>query len=69
MSMHKVVLCTYGWNAQFEANRRQGYLPTNSSENGSPHMDIMNYECINTPGLWRHEWRPITFTLVVDDFG
>ena len=27
------------------------------------------YECINTPGLWRHEWRPIMFTLVVDDFG
>ena len=27
------------------------------------------YECINTPGLWRHEWQPITFTLVVDDFG
>ncbi len=27
------------------------------------------YECINTPGLWRHEWRPITFTLVMDDFG
>jgi len=27
------------------------------------------YECISTPGLWRHEWRPITFTLVVDDFG
>jgi len=22
-----------------------------------------------TPGLWRHVWRPITFTLVVDDFG
>jgi hypothetical protein len=22
-----------------------------------------------TPGLWRHETRPITFTLVVDDFG
>ena len=21
-----------------------------------------------TPGLWRHVWRPITFTLVVDDF-
>ena len=21
------------------------------------------------PGLWRHEWRPIQFTLVVDDFG
>ena len=27
------------------------------------------YECINTPGLWKHTWRPITFTLVVDDFG
>ena len=22
-----------------------------------------------TPGLWRHVCRPITFTLVVDDFG
>jgi hypothetical protein len=27
------------------------------------------YECINTPGLWKHKWCPITFTLVVDDFG
>jgi hypothetical protein len=23
----------------------------------------------HTPGLWRHEQRPITFSLVVDDFG
>ena len=22
-----------------------------------------------TEGLWRHVWRPLTFTLVVDDFG
>jgi hypothetical protein len=22
-----------------------------------------------TPGLWKHEWRPITFSLVVDNFG
>ena len=22
-----------------------------------------------TPGCWRHEWRPISFSLVVDDFG
>ena len=22
-----------------------------------------------TPGLWKHEWRPIAFSLVVDDFG
>ena len=21
------------------------------------------------PGLWFHEWRPIQFSLVVDDFG
>jgi len=26
-------------------------------------------ECIETPGLWVHETRPISFTLVVDDFG
>ena len=22
-----------------------------------------------TPGSWKHEWRPISFTLIVDDFG
>jgi hypothetical protein len=27
------------------------------------------YECINTPGLWYHISRPISFTLDVDDFG
>ena len=27
------------------------------------------YECKHTPGLWRHKWRPITFVLVVDNFG
>jgi hypothetical protein len=27
------------------------------------------YECVNTLGLWYHETQPITFTLVVDDFG
>ena len=27
------------------------------------------HECVNTPGLWRHETRAISFTLVVDDFG
>ena len=25
--------------------------------------------CRHTPGLWRHKWRPILFSLVVDDFG
>ncbi len=27
------------------------------------------YECVNTPVLWRHATRPITFSLVVDNFG
>eukprot|EP00957_Ditylum_brightwellii_P004105 311743-Ditylum_brightwellii.AAC.1 len=27
------------------------------------------YPCQHTPGLWCHKWRPITFALVVDDFG
>jgi len=27
------------------------------------------YECVNTPRLWWHATRPITFSLVVNDFG
>eukprot|EP00804_Cyclotella_cryptica_P022388 CCRYP_021035-RA/>CCRYP_021035-RA protein AED:0.38 eAED:0.38 QI:0/0/0/1/0/0.25/4/0/584 len=27
------------------------------------------YHCQYTRGLWRHVWHPITFSLVVDDFG
>jgi hypothetical protein len=27
------------------------------------------YKCNNTPSLWKHETRPIAFTLVVDNFG
>eukprot|EP00804_Cyclotella_cryptica_P000197 CCRYP_016181-RA/>CCRYP_016181-RA protein AED:0.36 eAED:0.35 QI:0/0/0/1/0/0/2/0/414 len=27
------------------------------------------YQCQHTPGLWWHMWCPITFCLVVDDFG
>ena len=27
------------------------------------------YEAATTPGLWKHTWRPIQFTLIVDDFG
>jgi hypothetical protein len=25
-------------------------------------------ECVETLGLWKHETRPLTFTLIVDDF-
>ena len=28
-----------------------------------------DYQCQFTPALWRHVWRPVTFSLVVDDFG
>jgi hypothetical protein len=27
------------------------------------------FECTHMPGLWKHTTRPISFTLVVDDFG
>ncbi len=27
------------------------------------------YKCINTPSLWYHKTCPITFTLIVDNFG
>jgi hypothetical protein len=49
---------------------------------GLPHAGLTTNEllqrCLNkhgyhqsklVPGLWRHTWRPIWFTLVVDDFG
>ena len=49
---------------------------------GLPHADLLAhrqlkrllsatgyYECQYTPGLWQHEWRPILFSFVVDDFG
>eukprot|EP00804_Cyclotella_cryptica_P005887 CCRYP_000170-RA/>CCRYP_000170-RA protein AED:0.43 eAED:0.43 QI:0/0/0/1/0/0/2/0/216 len=33
-------------------------------------LNIVSYDqCEYTPGLWRHVWRPITFSLVVEDFG
>ena len=27
------------------------------------------YECLHTPGYWRHIWKPISWTIIVDDFG
>ena len=27
------------------------------------------YEAATTPGLWSHQWRPVQFVLLVDDFG
>jgi len=34
------------------------------------HLNAAGYsEATTTPGLWTHKWRPVMFTLVVDDFG
>ena len=27
------------------------------------------YQCRHTPGLWRHRWQPILFSIIVNDFG
>ena len=27
------------------------------------------YQCPTTPGLWRHEWCPVLFLLLIDEFG
>ena len=33
-------------------------------------LKVFGYSpCKHTPGLWKHDWRPIQFSLVVDDFG
>jgi hypothetical protein len=60
-------------------------LGVHQDETGSAGLTIDRYPCqqslchkltsfgynesTNTPGLWHHESRPITFGLVVDDFG
>ena len=49
---------------------------------GLPHAGIIAQklleECLNkagchqsdkTPGFWKHKWCPISFSLIVDDFG
>jgi hypothetical protein len=30
---------------------------------------FLYFEHVKTPGLWYHKSRPISFTIVVDDFG
>ena len=34
--------------------------------NLAPHV---YHQCIQKTGLWNHKFRPVTFSLVVDDFG
>ena len=41
-----------------------------SNELLTSRLDKFGYfPCQYTPGLWRHKWRPIEFSMVVDDFG
>ena len=58
------------------------YIAGNCGMYGLPHAGILANELLETrpkkrgyqqsklvPGLWNHKWRPVQFTLVVDDFG
>jgi hypothetical protein len=58
------------------------YLEMQRAVWGLPHVGILAnkllkrclaphgyYECKQTPGLWKHTTWPISFTLVVNDFG
>eukprot|EP00804_Cyclotella_cryptica_P010975 CCRYP_016691-RC/>CCRYP_016691-RC protein AED:0.38 eAED:0.38 QI:0/0/0/1/0/0/2/0/391 len=47
-------------------SHRQGCSPTNYSKRLNAHG---YHQSKLVPGLWKHIWRPIQFTLVVDDFG
>lgn len=61
-----------GW-VYFEINRGVYGLP----QSGKLANDLLRtrleakgyYEAATTPGLWLHKWRPIMFSLIVDDFG
>ncbi len=58
------------------------YIKIQKGMYGLPQMGILAQELLEqrlnkhgyrqnpiTPGLWRHNYRPISFTLCVDDFG
>ena len=58
------------------------YIEANKGMYGLPQSGLLANELLEkrlnaagykqsklVPGLWKHEWRPIQFTLVVDDFG
>ena len=58
------------------------YIIANRGMNGIPQYGILSNKLLEkrltkneyhqsklVPGLWKQEWRPVQFTLVVDDFG
>jgi len=64
-SMHKVVLCTYGWNVLYGASRKPGYSPTNSSEKGSPPTDILSASTLPVNGAMNGDpsHSPLSWTI------
>jgi hypothetical protein len=63
----KIEASTSEPSAACTAYLKQDYWPTNSSKNASKNTDTGKNKLI--PGLWKHNTRPIQFTLVVDNFG
>jgi hypothetical protein len=70
------------FNLDDHAHNRYVYLRMERAVLGLTHVGILAnklhkkrlvphgyYECINTLDLWKHKWCPISFTLVMDDFG
>ena len=61
-----------GWT-YFEIRKRcYGFPQSSKLANGLLWKCIAKhgyYECATPPGLWLHQWCPINFILLVDDFG
>ena len=67
-----------------EKTTRDGYVYVENNQGmyGLPHSGLIAQQLLEkrlnnkgyhqsdiTPGLWKHKWRPICFSLCVDDFG
>ena len=63
---------SYGWTYFEILKGCYGLLQSGKLDNDLLRKYIAKhgyYECATTPVLWRHQWSPITFVLLVDDFG
>lgn len=85
MMMHLSILppeIIQKYNLQSMAHNGKVYMEIRKGMYGLPQTGILAQQqlqrflepaeyvpCRYTPGLWKHRWRPVTFTLVVDDFG
>ena len=79
--MHKKIIVEYKLRKKATPDRSI-YIVTNKGMYGLPQVGLLANEllekqlnengyrqCKLVPRLWKHDWRPIQFTLVVDDFG